>query len=151
MAAIDSAMVSKILNATTPTGTTSAPGTALSLAGSAMKIRLSYSLSTAGSAGTEIATQTSGYTTGGGWVLTTSATASSAGSAVGVPGSTQALVSAGGNVASPGIYSFDLTDSGGTRVWFGPFNAGPILVGSGNTFQVTGGVSGAAGIQISLT
>jgi len=155
MAAIDSAMVSKMLNCTTPTGTTSAPGTWTALSSSAMKLRLAYSLSTAGAAGTEIGTQTSGtpsnYVTGGGWALTTSSTASSAGSAVGVPGTTFSFVSAGGNVASPGIYSFDLTDNTGVRVWWGPFNGAPILVASGNTFQVTGGSGVSAGIQISLT
>ena len=154
MAAFDTAMISKILNALTPTGVGSIPGTALALNASAMKIRLAYSLSTAGAAGTEIATQTSGtpsnYTTGGGWVLTTASTASAGGLAVGVPGTTFSFVSAGGNVASTGIYSFDLTDNAGMRIWWGPFNAGPVLVGSGNSFQITGGVSGAAGIQISL-
>lgn len=152
MAAIDQAMVSKILNCTTPTGGTAGyPGTWTALGAGIMKLRLEYVLSTPTTAGTDIGTQTSGYTAGG-WPLgTTSSTASSAGSAVGIPYVTQSFVSAGGNVASPGIYSFDLYDSAGTRVWFGPFNAGPVLVGSGNTFQVTGGSGVSAGVQISLT
>jgi hypothetical protein len=154
MAAFDTAMISKILNALTPTGAVSVPGTALALNASAMKLRLASVLSTPAAAGTEIGTQTSGipsnYTTGGGWALTTASTASVGGLAVGVPGTNFSFVSAGGSVASPGIYSFDLTDNAGMRIWFGPFNAGPVLVGSGNSFQITGGVSGAAGIQISL-
>ena len=60
-------------------------------------------------------------------------------------------LAAGGIVASTGIFSFDLVGSTGVRAWFGNFNAFPILVGSGNTFQVTGGAGAAAGIQISLT
>ena len=68
-----------------------------------------------------------------------------------MPFTTQSFVSAGGIVASTGIFSFDLVGSTGVRAWFGNFNAFPILVGSGNTFQVTGGAGAAAGIQISLT
>ena len=155
MAAIDQTLVSLILNALTPTGTTSAPGTALGtpVGSTAMRIRLNTTASTPSAAGTEIPSQTSGYTTsaGGGWLLTTSSTVSSAGSAVGVPGSTQSFVSAGGVVASTGIVSFDLQSNWGVRAWFGLFNAQPIQVGSGNTFQVTGGSGAAAGIQISLT
>jgi hypothetical protein len=47
--------------------------------------------------------------------------------------------------------SLDLTGNAGTRGWFGLFNAQPIAVGIGNTFQITGGSGAAAGIQISLT
>jgi hypothetical protein len=47
--------------------------------------------------------------------------------------------------------SLDLQGSGGQRGFYGNFNAAPILVGSGNTFQVTGGSGAAAGIQVSLT
>jgi hypothetical protein len=116
-----------------------------------MRIRINSTASTASAAGTEIPTQTSGYTNGTGWNSLGASTASSAGSAVGVPLTTQSLVSIGGVVASPGIVSLDLTSSAGVRGFFGNFNAQPIAVGSGNTFQVTGGSGAAAGIQISLT
>ena len=100
MAAIDQALVSILLNGLTPTGTTSAPGTAIGtpVGTSTMKIRLNSTLSTASAAGTDIGTQTSGYTAGG-WTLSTSSTVSSAGSAVGVPGSTQSFVSSGSPTA----------------------------------------------------
>lgn len=154
--AIDNTMIGLILNALTPTGTTSAPGTALGtpLGGSAMRIRLNTTASTGAAFGTEIPTQTVGYTTGinGGWPLTTSSsTFGGPPISVGVPGSTQSFQSAGGVVSSTGIVSFDLVGGGGVRAWFGNFNAQPIQVGSGNTFQVTGGAGAAAGIQISLT
>jgi hypothetical protein len=149
MAAIDQTLVSLILNALTPTGTTSAPGTALGtpVGSTAMKLRLNSTLSTPSAAGTDIGTQTSGYTAGG-WVLTTSSTVSSAGSAVGVPGVTFSFVSSGSPTA---VVSLDLTANGGTRAWFGPFNGQPVNVANGNTFQVVGGSGAAAGIQISLT
>jgi len=70
---------------------------------------------------------------------------------VGVPLTTMSFVSIGGVVASTGIVSFDLQGNGGVRAWYGNWNAQPILVGSGNTFQCTGGSGAAAGIQISLT
>ena len=147
MAAIDNTMISNILNATTPTGTTSAPGSFTALAASAMKLRLNSTLSTASAAGTDIGTQTSGYSAGG-WVLTTSSTASSGGTAVGVPGVTFSFVASGSPTA---VASFDLTSSAGVRAWWGPFNGQPVNVASGNTFQVVGGSGAAAGIQISLT
>ena len=155
MAAIDQTMVSLILNALLPTGAAGIPGTALGtpLGTSAMRIRINSTASTASAAGTEIPTQTSGYTTAvnGGWLLANASTVSSAGSAVGVPGVTQSLVSIGGVVASPGIVSLDIQSNGGVRGWFGNFNGQPIPVASGNTFQVTGGSGAAAGIQVSLT
>lgn len=155
MAAIDQTMVSLILNALTPTGAAGIPGTALGtpVGTTAMHIRLNSTASTASAAGTEIPTQTSGYTTAsnGGWQSLGASTVSSAGSAVGVPLTTQSLVSIGGVVASPGIVSLDLVGNSGTRCWFGNFNGQPIAVASGNTFQVTGGSGAAAGIQISLT
>ena len=82
MAAIDQTMVSLILNALTPTGTAGIPGTALGtpLGASAMRIRLNSTASTASAAGTEIPTQTSGYTTAvnGGWLMANASTTSSA-------------------------------------------------------------------------
>lgn len=151
MAAIDNTMISNILNATTPTGAAGIPGSFTALAASAMRIRINSTASTASAAGTEIPTQTSGYTNGTGWNSLGASTASSAGSAVGVPLTTQSLVSVGGVVASPGIVGLDLTSSAGVRAWFGSFNGQPIAIASGNTFQVTGGSGAAAGIQISLT
>lgn len=152
MAAIDQTLVSLILNALTPTGAAGIPGTALGtpLGTAAMRIRLNSTLSTPSAAGTEIATQTSGYTTAvnGGWLLANASAVSSAGSAVGVPAVTQSFVSSGSPTA---VVSFDLVSNTGVRAWFGPFNAQPVNVGSGNTFQLAGGSGAAAGIQISLT
>ena len=152
MAAIDQTLVSLILNALTPTGAAGIPGTALGtpLGTSAMRIRLNSTLSTASAAGTEIATQTSGYTTAtnGGWLLAGASTTSSAGSAVSVPLTTQSFVSNGSPTA---VVSFDLVGNSGTRAWWGPFNGQPVNVASGNTFQVVGGSGAAAGLQISLT
>jgi hypothetical protein len=153
MAAIDQALVSLILNALMPTGAAGIPGTALGtpVGTSAMRIRINSTASTAAAAGTEIPTQTSGYTNGTGWNALGQSTTSSSGSAVGVPLTTQSLVSVGGVVASPGIVSLDITGSAGQRSFFGNFNGQPIAVASGNTFQVTGGSAGAAGVQVSLT
>lgn len=151
MAAIDNTMIANILGATTPTGAAGVPGAFTVLAASAMRIRINSTASTGTAAGTEIPTQTSGYTNGTGWNSLGQSTTSGTPAVVGVPLTTQSLVSIGGVVASPGIVSFDLTSSAGVRAWFGNFNAQPILVGAGNTFQVTGGSGAAAGIQISLT
>jgi hypothetical protein len=155
MAAIDQALVSILLNGLLPTGAAGIPGTAIGtpVGTTAMRIRLNSTASTAAAAGTEIPTQTSGYTTAvnGGWLLAGASTASSAGSAVGVPLTTQSLVSIGGVVGSPGIVSLDIVGNAGQRGFFGNFNGQPIAVASGNTFQVTGGSGGAAGIQVSLT
>ena len=153
MAAIDQALVSILLNGLMPTGAAGIPGTAIGtpVGTAAMRIRINSTASSASAAGTEIPTQTSGYTNGTGWVMANASTASSSGSAVGVPAVTQSLVSVGGVVASPGIVSLDITGSAGQRSFFGNFNGQPIAVASGNTFQVTGGSGAAAGIQVSLT
>jgi len=153
MAAIDQALVSILLNGLMPTGAAGIPGTAIGtpVGTSAMRIRINSTASTAAAAGTEIPTQTSGYTNGTGWSSLGQSSASSSGSAVGVPLTTQSLVSIGGVVASPGIVSLDITGSAGQRSFFGNFNGQPIAVASGNTFQVTGGSGAAAGIQVSLT
>jgi hypothetical protein len=155
MAAIDNTLIAALLNYLTPTGAAGVNGTAIGtpLGTTAMRLRLNTTLSTGAAAGTEIPTQTSGYTTaaGGGWTPLGQSTSAGTPIVVGVPLTTQSLVSAGGAVASPGIASFDLCGNAGQRGFWGPFNAQPILVGSGNTFQVTGGAGAAAGIQISLT
>jgi len=150
MAAIDQALVSILLNGLTPTGAAGIPGTAIGtpVGTAAMRIRLNSTLSTAAAAGTELSTQTSGYTNGTGWVMANASAVSSAGSAVGVPAVTQSFVS---NGSPTNVVSFDLTGSAGQRSFWGPFNGQPVAVASGNTFQVTGGSGAAAGIQISLT
>jgi len=150
MAAIDQALVSILLNGLTPTGAAGIPGTAIGtpVGTAAMRIRLNSTLSTAAAFGTELTTQTSGYTAGTGWVMANASAVSSAGSAVGVPAVTQSFVSNGSPTA---VVSFDLTGSAAQRGFWGPFNGQPVNVASGNTFQVTGGSGAAAGIQISLT
>lgn len=145
MAAIDQTMVSNILNATTPTGAAGIPGAFTALAASAMKLRLNSTASTASAAGTEIVNGT-GYSAGGFTSLGQSA-ASASGSAVGVPLTTQSATA----TSTWSIVSLDLTSSAAVRAWFGNFTGQPIAVAIGNTFQVTGGSGGAAGIQISLT
>ena len=155
MPAIDNTFIAAILNAFTPTGAAGIPGTAIGtyLGTTAMRIRLNSTASSGAAAGTEIPTQTSGYTTalGGGWSPLGQSTSTGTPIVVGVPFTTQSFVSAGGVVSSTGIVSFDLNGNSGARGWYGNFNAQPIQVGSGNTFQVTGGAAAAAGIQISLT
>lgn len=145
MAAIDQTMVSNILNATTPTGAAGVPGAFTVLAPSAMKLRLNSTASTAAAAGTEIVNGTN-YAAGGFTALGQSA-ASSAGSAVGVPLTTQSCTA----TSTWSIVSLDLTSSAAVRAWFGNFTGQPIAVAIGNTFQITGGSGAAAGIQISLT
>jgi hypothetical protein len=147
MAAIDQALVSILLNGLTPTGAAGIPGTAIGtpVGTTAMKLRLNSTLSTASAAGTEIVNGT-GYSAGG-WTSLGQSTASSAGSAVGVPFTTQSATA----TSAWAIASFDLTGNGAQRGFWGPFNAQPVNVGIGNTFQVTGGSGAAAGIQISLT
>jgi hypothetical protein len=137
MAGIPNSMISNILNATTPTGTSGAPGSFTALAGSAMKIRLNSTASTASAAGTETGT---GYTTGG-TAVPAASTASSSGSAVTLPASS-ALSWTNGSGGAWSIVSFDLTDSAGARSWFGNFTGQPISVANGNTFQIAvGGIS----------
>jgi hypothetical protein len=133
VAAIDSAMVSKMLNQTTPTGAAGIPGSfGTALTAAAMKVRLNSTLSTAGAAGTELTG--TGYTAGG-TSLSTQSTASSAGSAVTLP-QTTALSWTNGSGGAWSIASMDLTDSTGVRVWFGPFTGQPISVANGNIFQI---------------
>jgi len=143
MAAIDAALVSKILNATSPTGTGGIPGTALTaLSATAMKVRLNSTLSTASAAGTEITG--TGYTAGG-QALGTASTASTAGSNVTLPAGT-ALSWTNGSGGAWSIVSFDLTDGAAVRTWWGPFNGQPVSVANGNTFQIAVG-----GITLQLT
>ena len=143
MAAIDQTMVSNILNATLPTGTSGAPGSFSALGGSAMKIRLNSTASTAAAAGTELPNG-GGYTTGG-QAVPGASTASASGGSVTLPH--------GGSLSWPNssgsswtIVSLDVTASTGTRAWFGNFTGQPITVASGNTFQIT-----ADAITVSLS
>ena len=145
MAAIDNTMIANILGATTPTGAAGIPGAFTALAASAMKLRLNSTLSTGAAAGTEIVNGT-GYSAGGFTSLGV-CTGTGTPTVIGVPFTTQSATA----TSSWSIASFDLTSSAGVRAWWGPFNAQPIVVGIGNTFQITGGAAAAAGIQISLT
>lgn len=142
MAAIDNTMISNILNATTPTGASGAPGSFTAVGGTAMKVRLNSGTSSASAAGTELTG--TGYTAGGTAVPAASA-ASSAGSAVTLP-ATSALSWTNGSGGAWSIQSMDLTSSAGTRTWFGNFNGAPISVANGNTFQIAVGA-----VTISLT
>jgi hypothetical protein len=142
MAAIDNTMISNILNATTPTGASGAPGSFTAVGGTAMKVRLNSTASTASAAGTELTG--TGYTTGG-TAVPAASTASSAGSAVTLPASS-ALSWTNSSGGSWSIVSMDLTSSAGTRTWFGNFNGQPISVANGNTFQIAVGA-----VSISLT
>jgi hypothetical protein len=140
MAGIPNNQITNFLNATTPTGTSGAPGTWTALAAGAMKVRLNSAASTASAAGTELTG--TGYTAGGTAVAAAS-TASSGGSAVTLPASS-ALSWTNASGGSWSIVSFDLTDSAATRAWFGNFTGQPITVANGNTFQIA-----VAGISIS--
>jgi hypothetical protein len=136
MAAIDNTMISNILNATTPTGASGAPGSFSAVGGTAMKVRLNSTASTTSAAGTEIASG-GGYTTGG-TAVPAASTASSAGSSVTLPASS-ALSWTNSSGGAWSIVSMDLTSSAGTRTWFGNFNGQPISVANGNTFQIAVG------------
>lgn len=143
MAAIDQAMVSKILNALTPTGTSGAPGTMITaLGGSAMKLKLTSTASTASASGTEITG--TGYTAGG-TAFSVASTASSAGSAVTCP-KTTAISWTNGSGGAWSIQSGEITDSAALRVWFFNWTGAPVSVANGNTFSVA-----ADAISISLT
>src|ERR1019366_10581171 len=95
--AIDNTMIGLILNALTPTGVAGIPGTALGtpLGTLAMRIRLNSTLSTGAAAGTEIATQTSGYTTAtnGGGLVTGQSPGAGAPTVIGVALTTLSVVS----------------------------------------------------------
>lgn len=135
MAGIPQSMASNILNATTPTGTSGAPGTWTAFAAGAMKIRLNSTSSTASAQGTQLTG--TGYTAGGTAVAAAS-TASTSGSNVTLPATT-ALSWTNGSGGNWTIQSFDLTDSAAARSWFGDFNGAPITIANGNTFQLSPG------------
>ena len=126
MAAIEQAMVSKILNSTTS-------ATAFTTLTTGFKVRLNSTASTASAAGTEIPNG-SGYVTGGQTSSAPFASTSSAGSSVTIPHT--AVLTWTNSSGSPwSIVSIDLTDGAGVRTWFGNVNGQPVSVASGNTFQ----------------
>jgi hypothetical protein len=139
MAGIPQSLASNLLNASTPTGTSGAPGTWTAFAAGAMKIRLNSTSSTASAQGTQLTG--TGYTAGGTAVAAAS-TASSSGSNVTFPATT-ALSWTNGSGGSWSIQSFDLTDSAAARSWFGDFNGAPISIANGNTFQLSAGAISA--------
>jgi hypothetical protein len=139
MTGIPQSMASNFLNASTPTGTSGAPGTWTAFAAGAMKIRLNSTSSTASAQGTQLTG--TGYTAGGTAVAAAS-TASSSGSAVTFPATT-ALNFTNGSGGTWSIQSFDLTDSAAARSWFGDFNGAPISIANGNTFQLAAGAISA--------
>jgi hypothetical protein len=141
MAGIPNTLISNVLNATTPTGTSGAPGTFTAFAGSAMKVRLNSTSSTASANGTQLTG--TGYTAGG-TAVPAASTASSSGSAVTLP-ATSALSWTNGSGGTWSIQSFDLTDSAAARSWFGDFNGAPVSIANGNTFTIA-----VAGISIGL-
>lgn len=137
MAAIDQAMVSKILNSTTS-------ATAFTTLTTGFKVRLNSTASTAAASGTEIGSG-GGYTTGGQTSTAPFASTSAAGSAVTIP-NTAILTWTNSSAGTWSIVSLDLMDGGGTRTWFGNFTGQPISVAIGNTFQIA-----VNAISISLT
>lgn len=138
MAGLPNTLISNILNATTPTGTSGAPGSFTAFAGSAMKVRLNSTSSSASANGTQLTG--TGYTAGG-TAVPAASTASSSGSAVTLP-ATSALSWTNGSGGNWSIQSFDLTDSAAARSWFGDFNGAPISIANGNTFTIAvGGIS----------
>lgn len=138
MAGMSNALIDKVVNSTTPTGASGAPGAFAAYGGSAMKVRLNTTASSAASAGSELTG--SGYTAGG-TAVPAASSASSAGSGVTLPASS-AMSWTNGSGGAWSIVSFDLTDSAGVRTWFGLFNGQPISVANGNTFQIAvGGIT----------
>jgi hypothetical protein len=107
-----------------------------------MKVRLASTASSGAAAGTEISG--TGYTAGG-TALANAITLSGTPSTGAFPVTTT-LSWTNGSAGSWSIQSFDLTDSAGTRTWFGNFNGAPVTVAVGNTFQINAG-----GITVSLT
>jgi hypothetical protein len=137
MAAIEQAMVSKILNSTTS-------ATAFTTLTTGFKVRLNSTASTASAAGTEIASG-GGYVTGGQTSTAPFASTSSAGSNVTIP-NTAVLTWTNSSGGAWSIVSLDLTDGAGVRTWFGNFTGQPVSVANGNTFQIA-----LNAITISLT
>jgi hypothetical protein len=132
MPAIAGTMVSNMMNASLPTGTSGAPTTFTALSSSGgMKLRLTSTASTESSAGTTLSgTGYSDYT------MTTSSTASSAGSNVTLPAVSGGTSWTNGSGSNWTIYSCEVQDNANTRAWYGNFTGAPITVANGNTFAV---------------
>jgi hypothetical protein len=149
VAAIDTAMAIKLINATTPTsGSAGQPGTWTALGAGQMKVRLFSTTPANGTAaGTEITTG-GGYTTGGQAITVSSTTATSVANVATMSGTFPAVALTWANSSGSAwtINSFDLVDNAGLRTWYGAFNGAPISVASGNSFQIAVG-----GITISLS
>jgi hypothetical protein len=146
MSAIDGAMVSNILNATLPCGTTGKPSAAYWLTGGmsasgGMKLRLTSTASTESAAGTVLSG--TGYSD---YVMTTSSTASSAGSAVTLPAVSGGTSWTNGSGGAWTINSVEIQDNANARAWFGNFTGAPISVANGNAFAVA-----QAAVSVSLT
>lgn len=139
MAGIPQSLASNFLNASTPTGTSGAPGTWTAFAAGAMKVRINSTSSTASAQGTQLTG--TGYPAGG-TAVSAASTASSSGSAVTFPATT-AISWTNGSGSSWTFQSFDLTDSAASRSWFGDFNGAPITIANGNTFQLAVGALSA--------
>lgn len=140
--AIDQARSSAMLNANLPVGTSGAPGTQLAaLAGSAMKLKLTSTASSGSASGTELTG--TGYTAGG-TAMPGASTTSTNGSSVTFPhGGSISWVNGSGSNWS--VVSLELTDSAGTRVWYGNWNGQPVVVANGNTFMVAADAVTAGG------
>ena len=138
MAGMSNAMIDKVVNATTPTGTSGAPGTFAAYSASTMKLKLTSTASSASASGTELTG--TGYTAGG-TAMPGQSTASSGGSGVTLPtGGSLSWTNSSGGAWS--IQSGELTDNAGVRTWFWHWNGAPVAVANGNSFTVVaGGVS----------
>lgn len=137
MAAIVQAQANLILNLTLGT---SAP----TMFTTPAKVRLTSTLSTATSAGTELTG--TGYTAGGTSLAGNTFSAASAGATTGP--ATSALSWTNGSGGTWSIVSVEIWDSAGTalRWWYGAFNGQPISVANGNTFQIA-----VAALSVGLT
>jgi hypothetical protein len=136
MAALDQAMVSKVLNST-------CSATAFTTLTTGFRVRLDSTAPSASAAGTELTG--TGYTAGGQTSTAPFASTSSAGSAVTIP-HTAVLSWTNGSGGAWSIVGLDLNDGAGVRTYFGSWNGQPIGVANGNTFQVA-----VDAISISLT
>jgi hypothetical protein len=134
--AIDQAMVSKLLNATTS-------ATAFATLTAPFKVRLDSGTDTAAAAGTEITG--GGYVAGGQTSTAPFASTSSAGSNVTIP-HTAILTWTNASGGAWSVQSLSLVSADPTRTWFGNFTGAPVAVANGNTFQIA-----VDAIVISLT
>lgn len=129
--AIDGTMVSNILNATLPCGTSGAPASFTAFAASAMKLRLTSTASSESAAGTTLSG--TGYSD---YSMTTSSTASSAGSSVTLPAVSGGTSWTNGSGGAWTINSAEIQSSANVRGFFGQWNGAPISVANGNVFAV---------------